>query len=87
MLVMDENRHVGDSEQNLAEVASLIQRDRNHPSVIMWSMCNEEWRYQGTPEGARIFAHMMETVRRFDTTRPISCAKATPRPGARAFPR
>ena len=71
MLVMDENRHVGDSEDNLAEVANLVQRDRNHPSVIMWSMCNEEWN-QGTPEGARIFAHMMETVRRHDTTRPIS---------------
>ncbi len=51
MLVMDENRHVGDSEDNLAEVANLVQRDRNHPSVIMWSMCNEEWN-QGTPEGA-----------------------------------
>ena len=86
MLVMDENRHVGDSEENLAEVANLVQRDRNHPSVIMWSMCNEEWSCQGTPQGGRIFAHMMETVRKYDATRPITCAKATRRPGARAFP-
>ena len=49
MVVMDENRHLGNSENNLAEVASMVLRDRNHPSVIMWSMCNEEWRTQGTP--------------------------------------
>ena len=85
MLVMDENRHVGDSEQNLAEVASLIQRDRNHPSIIMWSMCNEEWKYQGIPEGVRIFAHMMETVRHYDTTRPITCAQSDTRTWGKGF--
>jgi beta-galactosidase len=48
----------------------MIQRDRNHPSIIMWSMCNEEG-LQGTPEGAQIFLTMKDVVHRYDQTRPI----------------
>ncbi|MBV9124814.1 MAG: DUF4982 domain-containing protein [Planctomycetes bacterium] len=73
MLVMDENRHLGDSEENLAEVANMVQRDRNHPSIIMWSMCNEE-PLEGTEKGAQIFTHMRDVVRRYDTTRPVTTA-------------
>ena len=73
MLVMDENRKLGDSTEILSQVASLVLRDRNHPSVIMWSMCNEEGR-QGTPQGARQFSTMKEVVLKHDTTRPISSA-------------
>jgi beta-galactosidase len=83
MLVMDENRHLGDSYAahspkgtsytNLSDLATMIQRDRNHPSIIMWSMCNEEG-LQGTEEGARIFSAMMDVVHRYDQTRPITCA-------------
>jgi len=73
MLVMDENRHLGDSSSILEEVASLVQRDRNHPSVIMWSMCNEEGR-QGSAEGTRLFSAMIEVTRRYDPTRPVTSA-------------
>ena len=73
MLVMDENRHLGNSSSILEEVASLVQRDRNHPSVIMWSMCNEEGR-QGSAEGTRLFSAMMEVTRRYDPTRPVTSA-------------
>ena len=37
MLVWDENHRNG--ETGNAEV--LVRRDRNHPSVIVWSICNE----------------------------------------------
>jgi beta-galactosidase len=73
MLVMDENRHLGSSPEILSQVGSMVKRDRNHPSILMWSMCNEE-RRQGTPEGAAMFVAMRDTVHRFDTTRPVSCA-------------
>jgi beta-galactosidase len=73
MLVMDENRHLGDSPDNLAEVAGLVQRDRNHPSIIMWSMCNEEGA-AGTAAGGRTFAAMKSTVLEYDTSRPVSSA-------------
>jgi beta-galactosidase len=83
MMVMDENRHLGDTYThhspkgtaftNLSDLATMIQRDRNHPSIIMWSMCNEEG-LQKTPEGAAIFSAMKEVVRRYDQTRPVTCA-------------
>jgi len=83
MLVMDENRHLGDTESgkasqetpyaDLHEVRSMVLRDRNHPSIIMWSMCNEEG-IQGTPHGRDIFAAMKTVVDQADGTRPVTCA-------------
>ncbi|HEY3412461.1 MAG TPA: beta-galactosidase GalA [Armatimonadota bacterium] len=73
MLVMDENRKLGDSPEILGQVESMVRRDRNHPSIIMWSMCNEEGR-QGTPAGARMFSAMKKVVTSLDTTRPVTCA-------------
>ena len=74
MLVMDENRHLGDSPDNLKEVASLVQRDRNHPSIILWSMANEENGQQGKETGAAIFKAMRQTVLQNDPTRMVSSA-------------
>ncbi len=83
MMVMDENRHLGDAETpkspsgttftNFSEIDTMILRDRNHPSIIMWSLCNEE-KLQGKLEGAQLFSKMMQEVHRFDTTRPITSA-------------
>ncbi|HEY1684584.1 MAG TPA: glycoside hydrolase family 2 TIM barrel-domain containing protein [Tepidisphaeraceae bacterium] len=83
MLVMDENRHFGDTYRHhaqagttaddLSDLATMIQRDRNHPSVIMWSMCNEEG-LQGKAEGPHILRAMMDVVHRYDKTRPITSA-------------
>jgi beta-galactosidase len=83
MLVMDENRHLGDtfsgktprgtSASDLSELDSLLLRDRNHPSIIMWSMCNEE-PLQGTEEGTRIYEAMQDETHRLDPTRPVTCA-------------
>lgn len=73
MLVMDENRHLGDSPEVLGEVASMVERDRNHPSIVMWSMCNEEG-LQGTERGARMFSAMKQEVEKLDGTRPVTCA-------------
>ncbi|HXR07214.1 MAG TPA: glycoside hydrolase family 2 TIM barrel-domain containing protein, partial [Candidatus Acidoferrum sp.] len=83
MLVMDETRHLGDATgqksstgtpyADLFELNSMILRDRNHPSIIMWSMCNEEG-LQSTQAGADIFYAMKRRVLQFDTTRPITSA-------------
>jgi beta-galactosidase len=73
MLVMDETRMMSSSPEGLSELERLIRRDRNHPSVVLWSLGNEE-REQGTERGARIVATMKRLARRLDPTRPVTVA-------------
>lgn len=74
LLVMDENRLLGSSPDNLELLGRLIRRDRNHPSVFLWSIANEEFSVQGTPAGRRAAAAMQTAIRKLDTTRPITYA-------------
>ena len=41
VLVMDESRTFGDAPGLVADMSDLVRRDRNHPSVVIWSYCNE----------------------------------------------
>lgn len=75
MLVMDENRLLGSDPANLALFKQQILRDRNHPSVVIWSICNEESR-QSYPDGGRVGATMQAFVKRLDPTRPVTCAES-----------
>ena len=74
MLVMDENRLLGSDPQNLTRIAQLVRRDRNHPSVGIWSIANEEFKVQTTPAGGRVAATMQALVKRLDPTRPVTYA-------------
>ena len=73
MLVLDENRHLSISEENLKDWETILDRDRNHPSIFMWSMENEE-AIQGTVMGARILETMVETTHRIDPSRKVTAA-------------
>ena len=73
VLVMAENRHLGDSPEILGQVESLVRRDRNHPSVVIWSISNEE-KEQGSELGARQGSAMVKLIRPLDNTRPITAA-------------
>ena len=68
MLVMDETRHFESSDEQLAQLEIMVRRDRNHPSVIMWSLLNEE-PLQDTEEGAKIFRRMKSLVNKLDDSR------------------
>ena len=74
MLVMDENRVLDGSAEGISFVDRFVRRDRNHPSVILWSICNEESNVDSDSRGRRL----AETVKRWftslDDTRPITCA-------------
>jgi beta-galactosidase len=76
MIVMDENRQLGSDARHVAFLEEQVIRDRNHPSVGIWSLGNEEFDVQGTQAGRRVVATMQDVVRRLDTTRPITCNAA-----------
>jgi len=73
MLVLDENRLLSSSENGLNDLTAMLLRDRNHPSVFMWNMENEE-SIQGSIMGTRILETMVETTHRIDPTRPVTAA-------------
>ena len=73
MLVMDETRTMSSSREGLSELERLMRRDRNHPSVVIWSLGNEEPE-QETERGARIVTSMKRLARKLDPTRPVTVA-------------
>jgi beta-galactosidase len=74
MLVIDENRLMGATQTQLGDVKRLIMRDRNHPSVVSWSIGNEEWNVEGNITGTRIAAAMQQFVKSIDTIRFVTAA-------------
>ncbi|WP_075736764.1 beta-glucuronidase [Streptomyces acidiscabies] len=51
-------------------IRELIARDKNHPSVVMWSIANEP---ASNEEGAReYFEPLVELTRKLDPTRPVT---------------
>lgn len=72
MLVMDETRLLSSAGEDLEQLEFMVKRDRNHPSVILYSIGNEEAQSQTTPQGGRIAATMMEHIRMLDDTRPVT---------------
>lgn len=51
------------------DLAASLRRDRNHPSIIMWSIGNEVEQRADEPEGDLISRRLVETVRKYDTSR------------------
>ncbi len=76
ILVIDENRLMGINEEHLRLLERMIKRDRNHPSVILWSDGNEEWGLENNIQGTRLAEAMREYTRLFDPTRPSTVANA-----------
>ncbi len=74
MLVLDENRLMGINQEHRDCLERFIKRDRNHPSVILWSLGNEEWAIEGNTKGARVGATMQAFARQFDSSRAFTAA-------------
>ena len=73
MLVMDENRQLGSDEHHEELLEELVERDRNHPSVAIWSIGNEEFEVERTITGQRVASTMQAFLKRIDPTRPVTC--------------
>lgn len=77
ILVIEENRLVGVNEEHTRLLKRMIERDCNHPSIILWSIGNEEWGIEWEESGTRIAATMREYCHRFDPTRLVTAASSS----------
>jgi beta-galactosidase len=73
LLVFDETRMMSSNPEGLAQFGDLVRRDRNHPSVFMWSMGNEEAQ-ANTETGLHILTAMKAVATAYDGSRPVSIA-------------
>lgn len=69
MLVIDENRLLATTKPLLSNFKKMIKRDRNHPSVILWSVGNEEWGIENNMVGSRLATTLQGVAKSMDPTR------------------
>ena len=69
MLVVDEQRLLNSSPEYIDQFKRLIKRDRNHPSVFLWSIGNEEQNIQGNEYGKKIAQTLLAIKENLDPTR------------------
>ena len=87
-LVIDENRMMGTGREHFDLVERMIRRDVNHPSVILWSIGNEEWAVEYGPKGRDIAGRMTDFIHSIDSTRPVTygnCGGRDTLPGVDVF--
>jgi beta-galactosidase len=73
MLVFDETRMMSSNPEGLSQFGNLVRRDRNRPSVFMWSMGNEEGQ-ANTERGVHILTAMKAVATEHDGSRAVSIA-------------
>jgi len=73
MLVMEENRTFSPSKDAVRNVELMVRHSRNHPSVVMYSIFNEE-PTAGSYKGYLISGRLHAAIMKQDDTRPTTCA-------------
>ena len=76
MMMMCETRQMSSSPEGMAQLEVMVKRYRNSPSIIIWSIGNEEFLLQDddAEEGAKIAATMVRRCHELDPTRVVSAA-------------
>jgi beta-glucuronidase len=65
----EETINAGTQEAHRQAIRELVARDKNHPSVVLWSIANEP--ESVTPESRVYFEPLVTEARRLDPTRPV----------------
>jgi len=73
MMMMCETRMMDSTPEALSQLERMVRCHRNHPSIVIWSIGNEEPE-QGNERGARIEATMKRTVKALDDSRMVTQA-------------
>ena len=73
VVVWAETRYFKNTDFDVQALQDLIRRDRNHPSIILWSLANED-KLQGTTNGFEIGTKLKKVALQEDSTRPITSA-------------
>jgi len=73
MLVLDESRVFASDAQDLGLLEKQVRRDRNHPSVFLWSIGNEE-PLQSEQIAARVARTMQTLIHQLDPSRSVTYA-------------
>jgi len=66
-----EGYHKYFSEWSERDVTDFVHRDRNHPSIVLWSAGNEIGE-QDTPDGVQVLRRLVDIFHREDPTRPVT---------------
>jgi beta-galactosidase len=65
--------HLDFPEWHKKDLEAMVLRDRNHPSVFMWSIGNEI-REQFDSTGITLSKELVGIIKALDSTRPVTCA-------------
>lgn len=76
ILVFEENRLMGINENQISVLQDMIRNHRNHPSVFLWGVGNEEWGIEWDDRGTVIAETMARYAHLADSTRPVGVASS-----------
>jgi beta-galactosidase len=74
MMMMCETRQMSSNPEGMAQLEVMIKRYRNSPSIILWSMGNEETTVMAQPQGVRVIDDMIARSHELDPTRLCTAA-------------
>ncbi len=69
LLVMCETRTMSSTGEAMEELSRMVRRFRNHPSIFLWSLGNEEGTLQRDAAGPRVLQAMQQRAHALDPTR------------------
>jgi len=74
MMMMCETRLMSSNPEGMAQLETMIKRYRNSPSIVIWSMGNEEWTMMPEPQAVPVIDAMIQRTHDLDPTRLCTAA-------------